>query len=104
MKWILSIYSAILLSGGIFGYMQKGSQISLYMAIAMSSLTLLFTYLLARKKIGPAAISWLLGAFTGVFIVRYMLTGKLVPALFALISLAVFSFSQRLCRNLSDAV
>ncbi|MDP1608013.1 MAG: TMEM14 family protein [Chlamydiales bacterium] len=104
MKWILSIYSAILLAGGIFGYMEKGSQISLYMAIAMSSLTMLFTYLLAKKKISPTVILWLTGGFTGVFIVRYMLTGKLVPALFALISLAVFIVSQRLRGHLSDAV
>ncbi|MBX9743972.1 MAG: TMEM14 family protein [Chlamydiales bacterium] len=101
---MLSIYSAILLGGGIFGYVQKGSQISLYMAIAMSGLTLFFTYLLAKKKISPSIILWLTGSFTGIFMVRYILTGKLVPALFTLISLAMFSFSQRHRRNLSNIV
>src|SRR5690242_11232419 len=91
--WVL-FYSVLLFVGGLIGFWRKGSLPSLYMGSSMSFLLALSSLaILWRKKWGLLAAKFLTASSLLVFFVRYLKTGRAVPALFLLgLSICMFMY------------
>ncbi len=75
---ILPVYIALLLVGGLMGYLKAGSKVSLITSIAFAIALAVFGY--APVPYGPQIVLGLLVLLLVVFLMRYVKTRKFMPA------------------------
>lgn len=78
------IYATLILIGGLMGFLKAGSIMSLVMSLAITGLLGWGGYLFwSNHPLGRKVNVYALSVILGVFIVRFLLTLKLVPAVLA---------------------
>lgn len=86
--WILAIYIALLVAGGLIGFMKAKSKMSLLMSVAFALPLALSLVLQWRPMISLA----LLGFLSVFFGMRFLKSKKMMPAgLMAVLSLATLA-------------
>lgn len=101
---ITFVYSALLLLGGLIGYLKAGSIVSLAMSSTFAVLLILCAFAMLRGLVtgyfGSAALSLILTLF---FSVRFLMSYRFMPAGFMfIISLATFLALIFLKRNRAE--
>lgn len=85
--WAVLIYGLILTLLGLWGYYSSGSTVSLYAGSGFGLFLMLCSFLMfAQKKQGSYAALTTTVLLTGLFAIRYSLTGKGLPAILAVLS------------------
>ncbi len=91
--WTVLIYGLVLVGVGSWGYYAAESLVSLYSGIAFGGLLILCSSLMFSgfKFASYTALATTI-ALTGLFAIRYSLTGRGFPATLAVISAAMLLF------------
>jgi uncharacterized membrane protein (UPF0136 family) len=87
------IYGIIIIILGYVGYMQSGSQASLWAGLILGGLLVLSGIgMLAGQKVGAYVALGSTFLLTAVFAYRYAVTGKGMPAILAVLSAGMLLF------------
>jgi uncharacterized membrane protein (UPF0136 family) len=86
-SWSVLVYGLIIVSLGIWGYIDAGSKISFFVGGGLGLLLVLSSLLMfAKSRLGGYAAVLFTLLLTATFGIRYSITHKEMPALLAVVS------------------
>lgn len=85
--YVLAVYLALLVAGGLIGWLKAGSKVSLFTALGFAAALAVCGYGLGPH--GRVLVWVLLGVLLGVFVARWVRTRKFMPAGLMVIATAV---------------